>query len=105
MFAKLKAAWASLTGGGGSGDADGPPAPPVEYKGYRIRATPYKTNGNYQTAGIIEKDTPDGVMEHKFIRADTHPARDGAIEFAVQKAKQIIDLQGDRIFVESKPPG
>jgi hypothetical protein len=100
MFEKLKAAWASLAGGGG--ESNEPPAPPVEYKGYRIKATPYKTNGNYQTAGIIEKDTPDGVKEYKFIRADTHPARDGAVEFAIQKAKQIIDLQGDRIFNEAR---
>ena len=102
MFAKLKAAWASLAGGG-TGESSEPPEPPVEYKGYRIRATPYKTNGNYQTAGTIEKDTPEGVKEHKFIRADTHPGRDGAVEFAIQKAKQIIDLQGDRIFNEPKP--
>ena len=25
---------------------------PVEYKGYVIRAAPYKNNGHYQTAGI-----------------------------------------------------
>jgi hypothetical protein len=101
MFSKLKAAWNRLAGGRGLGEADVPAAPPVEYKGYRIRATPYRNNGGYQTAGIIEKDTPEGVKEHRFIRADTHQGRDDAIAFAISKAKQIIDLQGDRIFVQA----
>ncbi len=97
MFAKLKAAWNRLAGGG-AGDADALTAPAIEYKGYRIRPAPYRTNGDYQTAGIIEKDTPEGVKEHRFVRADTHPGKDEAIAFAISKAKQIIDLQGDRMF-------
>jgi hypothetical protein len=101
MFSKLKAAWSRLVGGQATGGTEGPPAPAVEYEGYRIRATPYRTNGVYQTAGIIEKDTPEGVKEHRFIRADTHQGREEAIAFAISKAKQIIDLQGDRIFVQT----
>ena len=97
MFAKLKAAWNRLAGGG-AGDADAPAAPAIEYNGYRIRAAPYRTDGHYQTAGIIEKDTPEGVKEHRFVRADTHPGKDEAIAFTISKAKQIIDLQGDRMF-------
>jgi hypothetical protein len=97
MFAKLKAAWNRLAGGA-AGDADAPATPAIEYKGYRIRAAPYRTDGHYQTAGIIEKDTPEGVKEHRFVRADTHPSKDDAIAFAISKARQIIDLQGDRMF-------
>ena len=97
MFAKLKAAWNRLAGGG-AGDADAPATPAIEYNGYRIRAAPYRTSGVYQTAGIIEKDTPEGVKEHRFIRADTYNSRDDAIAFTISKAKQIIDQQGDRIF-------
>ena len=99
MFAKLKAIWAGLAAGRESGGADGAAVPAVEYKGHRIRPAPYRTNGLYQTAGIIEKDTPEGTKAHRFVRADTHHSRDAAIDFATQKAKQIIDLQGDRIFV------
>ena len=96
MFGKLMAA---LGLGGGRTGGEGPPAEAVEYNGYRIKPTPYQTNGGvYQTAGTIEKDGPDGIQEHRFVRADTHPSRDDAISFAVSKAKQIIDLQGDRIF-------
>ena len=101
MFSKLKAAWNRLAGGRALGETDTAAAPAVEYKGYRIRATPYRNNGGYQTAGIIEKDTAEGVKEHRFIRADTHQGREDAIAFAISKAKQIIDLQGDRIFVQA----
>jgi hypothetical protein len=97
MFSILKAALARLAGGtaGASGE---PAAAAVEYKGYRIRPTPYRANDHYQTAGTIEKDAPEGVKEHKFVRADTHNSRDDAIAFTVAKAKQIIDQQGDRMF-------
>ena len=98
MFAKIKAALAGLAGGAGTGEADGPPAEAVEYKGYRIRPAPYRNNGLYQTAGTIEKDGPAGTQEHRFVRADTHTSREDAIAFAISKAKQIIDLQGDKIF-------
>jgi hypothetical protein len=100
MFSKLKAAWSRLAGQAFGGGEEAP-APAVEYKGYRIRATPYRNNGVYQTAGTIEKDTPEGVKEHRFIRADTHQGREDAIAFAISKAKQIIDLQGDRIFAKA----
>src|SRR5919204_2177887 len=96
MFAKLKAALSRLTGGAGESDASTGPA--IEYKGYRIRPAPYRTNGQYQTAGIIEKDAPDGLKSHRFVRADMHHSREDAIAFTISKAKQIIDLQGDRIF-------
>jgi hypothetical protein len=98
MFAKLKAAWARLAGAQGAGEFERDAAPAVEYKGYRIRPTPFRANGHYQTAGIIEKDAPDGVKAHRFIRADTHLSKEDAVAFVISKAKQIIDLQGDRIF-------
>ncbi len=97
MFAKLRAALAGLTGGSGTAD-EGPPAATVEYKGFRIKPAPYRTNGLYQTAGTIEKDGPEGLRQHRFVRADTHSNREDAIAFAISKAKQIFDLQGDRIF-------
>ena len=99
-FAKLlKATWGRVAGARTAAESDAPRATAVEYKGYRIRPAPYKTNGQYQTAGVIEKDFPDGVKEHRFIRAETHQSLDSAIELAVAKGKQIIDQQGDRIFI------
>jgi hypothetical protein len=98
MFDKLKAALSRLAAGPGGGTRDEPAAEPIEYKGYRVKPMPYVANGQYQTAGIIEKDTPDGMKEHRFVRADTHPSKDDAIAFTISKAKQIIDMQGDRMF-------
>jgi hypothetical protein len=98
MFAKLKAAWSRLGAGSGGEEAAAPAGEAVEYNGYRIRPAPFSANGQFQTAGVIEKDFPDGTKEHRFIRADTHPSRDDAIAFTVAKGKRIIDEQGDRVF-------
>ena len=72
---------------------------PVEYKGFVIRAAPYKNDkAHYQTAGMIEREI-DGVRkEHRFIRADSYASYEDALTFTLNKARQIIDLQGDRIF-------
>ena len=98
MFSKLKTALSRLFGGRGGGESREPSAPPVEYGGYRIRPTPYRTDGRYQTAGIIEKDGPEGVKKHRFVRAETHESREDAIAFSISKGKQIIDERGDRVF-------
>lgn len=81
-----------------AGEAEPEPGEAVEYRGYRIRPAPYPANGQHQTAGLIEKDFPDGTKSHRFVRAETHPSRDAAMTFAVTKGRQIIDEQGDRIF-------
>jgi hypothetical protein len=86
--------WSALFGGRGA--AAEKVSDPVEYKGYVIRAAPYKNNGQYQTAGSIA-----GVRkEHRFIRADAYASYDDAVNFTLSKARQIVDLQGDRIFEE-----
>jgi hypothetical protein len=97
MFSKLKA----MFGGGGASERPAAAAhemEAVEYNGYRIRPAPYRSNNQFQTAGVIEKDFPDGAKQHRFIRAETHPSQDDAASFAISKGKQIIDQQGDRIF-------
>ena len=76
----------------------GKAAAPVEYKGYVIIAAPFANNGQYQTAGTITREI-DGVrQEHRFIRADAYASYDDAVTFTENKARQIVDLQGDRIF-------
>ena len=94
MFSKLKATWVRFLRRREAASASSA----VEYKGYRIRPAPYRSKDRYQTAGTIEKDTPDGLKEHRFVRADTYHNRDDAIAFTISKAKQIIDIEGDRIF-------
>ena len=47
----------------------------------------------------VHKRYLDGVVkEHRFIRADTFGAKDDADSFAIVKARQIIDEQGDNLF-------
>ena len=58
VLAKIKAALARLMIGRGTSESDELAIPPIEYKGYRIRPTPYGTNDQYQTAGVIEKTSP-----------------------------------------------
>ena len=73
-------------------------ADPVAYKGYVIRAAPYLDNGHYQTAGTIEREIGGVRQEHRFIRADAYASYDDAVAFTLSKARQIIDLQGEKIF-------
>jgi hypothetical protein len=85
--------------GGKSGGGE-TPGEAVEYNGYRIRPAPFRAEGQFQTAGTIEKDFPEGAKEHRFIRAEKHASKEDAETFAVTKGKQIIDELGDRIFDE-----
>jgi len=71
---------------------------PVEYKGFVIRAAPFQNNGHYQTAGIITREIAGVRKEHRFIRADAYATYDDAVNFTLNKARQIVDLQGERIF-------
>jgi hypothetical protein len=93
--------WKKLFGGGSSGasgEAGGAPARSAEHKGYTIEARPYQEGGQYQVAGSISKQVGESRKEHRFIRADRFPSQDEAADFALMKARQIIDQQGDRIF-------
>jgi hypothetical protein len=94
----LKSLWNSLMGKGADGGAVAVAAEAVEYKGYRIRPSPYQAGSQYQTSGTIEKDFPSGTREHRFVRAESHPSKEDAVAFSLIKARQIIDQQGDRMF-------
>lgn len=87
-----------------SGAKAGRAAEPVEYKGFIIRAAPYKNNGHYQTAGTIEREIGGVRKEHRFIRADSYAAYEDAVTFTINKARQIVDLQGDKVFDQQSAP-
>ena len=70
----------------------------AEHGGFHIAATPYPEAGQFQVAGVISKDIDGSRREHRFVRADRFATLDEAAEFAIQKGRQIIDQQGDRLF-------
>ena len=84
--------------GFGSSSREAPAAEAVDYKGFVIRPAPYLADGQYQTAGTIEKEIGGTLKQHRFVRADRHPTLEAATAFSLDKARQIVDLQGERIF-------
>ena len=87
--------WSALFGGRAE---PAKTADPVEYKGFIIRPAPFKSEGQYQTAGTIEREVGGVRKEHRFIRADAFASFDDAVAFTLSKARQMIDLQGERMF-------
>ena len=84
-----------LFGGGAKPEPD---AAPEEYKGFTLRATPYQEAGQWQMCGIIAKTIDGAAKEHRFVRADRFPSREDAVSFTLQKARQIVDLSGEKLF-------
>jgi hypothetical protein len=63
----------ALFGRRGSAATTAKVSDPVEYKGFIIRAAPFKSSGNYQTAGTIEREF-DGVRRSTVSSAPTPTA-------------------------------
>jgi hypothetical protein len=70
----------------------------IEHNGFRIRATPFKEGGQFQTCGIISKEIGGIVKEYRFIRADRFASLDDAVDVSFKKGKQLIEEQGESIF-------
>jgi len=92
-----------LFGGGGGGsdttpDAGKPVGAAVEHNGFRIVATPYKADGQFQTCGVISKEVGGVTKEHRFVRADRFASAQDAADMAIRKGQQIVNEQGDRLF-------
>ena len=95
--------WKTLFGGGSSrsgGPAAAKASAPESYNGFTIRAAPFKTGTQFQAAGYIEKEIGGVRKEHHFIRADFFSAEEEAIRFSLTKARQIVDLEGERVFTQ-----
>jgi len=91
-----------LFGGKTQGQDEVPPSitgADIEYNGFTIRATPFKESGQYQSCGVILKDIDGVLREHRFIRADRFSGLEDAVSMIHIKARQIIDEQGERLFL------
>jgi hypothetical protein len=91
--------WKKLFGNSSGQSVAAKAVEPVEYNGFVIRAVPFQDGGQWQTAGVIEKEIGGVKCEHSFIRADRHPGHEDAVAFTQSKARQMIDQMGDRLFV------
>lgn len=74
------------------------PAKQLEHNGFLIKAMPFKEAGQFQTAGVIEKEIGGVLKEQRFVRVDKFGSLAEAADFSLLKGRQIIDEQGDRLF-------
>ena len=84
--------------GGEGGGVRTHQAPPQQYNGYTIVATPRQESGGWRVAGTISREIDGETRTHEFVRADTSSDPEGAVTLALGKAKRLIDEQGKRLF-------
>jgi hypothetical protein len=87
-----------LFGGGAESEAKAEASEPLEYKGYSIRATPFKEGGQYQCCGVVSREVDGATKQHRFIRADKFNSLEDAFAVTLRKGQQIVDEQGDHMF-------
>lgn len=92
--------WKKLFGKSSNGAVDNKPiaGAEIEYDGFIIHATPYASEGQFQSCGVISKTINGEVKEHRFVRADRFPNLQDAVQMVHIKARQIIDEQGAHLF-------
>lgn len=85
--------------GGGSAEPAAPRVAAEEtYEGFAIAATSMAEGGQYRLAATISKAIGGETKTHRLIRADLFPSEEEAARFALIKARQVIDEQGDKLF-------
>jgi len=70
----------------------------IEYSGYTITPAPEKEAAGWRVAGTISKDISGDRKVYRLGRADTSPDRDAIVAMTIEKAKRVIDEQGERMF-------
>ena len=68
------------------------------YKEFTIRAIEMRAGSEFQLAGTIEKEVGGELKTYRFVRADRMSSQDDLVAMALNKGRQIIDEQGERIF-------
>ncbi len=93
--------WKNLFGGGSSNSE--PAGDKVlgedTYKDFVIKAVEMRAGSEFQLAGTIEKEVGGELKTYRFVRADRMTSRDDLVAVALNKGRQIIDEQGERIFL------
>ena len=71
----------------------------VEHKGFIVEAAVYPEGGQFQLAGVISKEVGGTTKQVRFVRADRFASADEAADRALDKGRQIVDEQGENVFV------
>jgi hypothetical protein len=87
-----------LFGGGGSGGPAKPRHAPETHKGFTITPDPLKEGPRYRVRAHVTKEIDGQTRTHTLIRADTLEDEGTAAATSVNKARQMIDEQGERLF-------
>ncbi len=83
---------------GGKRESAEPESAVIDYEGFRVIPEPMKEGSVWRLCARIEKEIDGETKSHRVIRADTLQGRDQAVEVSINKAKQMIDEQGDALF-------
>ena len=86
-----------LFGGKGSSQ-ERKPMDSFEYNGFKITPAPQQEGQQYRLAGTISKEFDGVEKSHMLIRADMFSSQESAVEATFQKARYVIDQQGDFLF-------
>ncbi|MEM1287714.1 MAG: HlyU family transcriptional regulator [Pseudomonadota bacterium] len=88
-----------LFGGGGGDDSGAAKVMASEtYEGFIIEASPMPESGQFRLRAFIRESDAEDARVETIIRADLFPSADAAAQFAITKAKQVIDEQGAGLF-------
>ena len=80
------------------GGAPKPGRPPETYKDFAITPDPAREGPRFRIRARIQKEIGGEVKTHTLIRADTLDDEEAAVAASLNKAKMLIDEQGDRLF-------
>lgn len=83
--------------GGGEPSAPKPVAREV-YKDFIIEASPMAEGGQFRLRAVIRESEAQDARQVNVIRADLFASADMAAQFAITKARQVIDEQGRGLF-------
>lgn len=86
-----------LFGGNDSGNTVSEPDP-IDYDGYAITPTPIKEGAVFRISARIEKTIDGAPRTQTLVRADTVNSVEAANDMSVNKAKQVINERGDKLF-------
>jgi hypothetical protein len=84
--------------GRGSDEAPATEAEAEHYNGYAIYPAPIRDGTQWRIAARIEKEVGGELRVHQLVRADTMGDAEMAATESANKARRLIDEQGETIF-------